>query len=224
MMKLVLATILLLLSVSCADAIPCQSRRGDDGSYWQWRLIDSRRCWYPGHRKLPKTQLQWIRDPRPATVTAVRTPTAAEPPPPPPPVAQSEPLLPVIRMVRSIPYREEPAEPELPPAATPRVVLQPPPYAVIPAVRAEPEPRRVSWLLFPALALIAAGAAMALALIARSGADLAGPVWTALDRAGKAVGAIWEAARYPTARALAKLPLARLRTALTPRSFYTGIT
>jgi hypothetical protein len=30
--------------------------------YWSWREIDGRRCWFIGHRSVPKTMLYWRRN------------------------------------------------------------------------------------------------------------------------------------------------------------------
>jgi hypothetical protein len=49
----------LAASINQAHAIECQtSMRGGD-SYWAWRLIDGRQCWYKGERGMDKSLLHW---------------------------------------------------------------------------------------------------------------------------------------------------------------------
>jgi hypothetical protein len=38
----------------CSAAIPSNSH-----SYWSWRLIDGRKCWYEGKPMLSKSSLEW---------------------------------------------------------------------------------------------------------------------------------------------------------------------
>ena len=48
---------------SSAHAIECRSKKTDT-RYWSWRLIDGRRCWYPGRKKLDNSLLHWPRQPK----------------------------------------------------------------------------------------------------------------------------------------------------------------
>lgn len=51
--------VLALVGASPSDshAIECQARAG--GSGWSWRLIDGKRCWYKGTRRIDKKKLSW---------------------------------------------------------------------------------------------------------------------------------------------------------------------
>lgn len=65
MKKLLLATLLLILSTDGASALTCSTYRSSS-SYSQWRLIDGRKCWYKGKHRIDKAQLHWIKlKPRP---------------------------------------------------------------------------------------------------------------------------------------------------------------
>jgi hypothetical protein len=63
-----------------AKAVECSVARGSHTQgYWSWRLIDGRKCWYPGKTMISKSQLQWPAkvsvqakaDPKPVPVTVV---------------------------------------------------------------------------------------------------------------------------------------------------------
>ena len=56
--KLVLALVWLLASTVAAAAIDCSSR---PILYGSWRLIDGKRCWHHGTRKVDKGNLRWVR-------------------------------------------------------------------------------------------------------------------------------------------------------------------
>jgi hypothetical protein len=43
---------------TAAGALECQAAP-DSRSYWSWRSIDGRRCWYRGHTVKRKSQLEW---------------------------------------------------------------------------------------------------------------------------------------------------------------------
>lgn len=67
-MRFALACLLIffLLPIETASAIQCRTSSAHDGEYWQYRLIDGRRCWYQGERRLAKTKLHWgARGPHP---------------------------------------------------------------------------------------------------------------------------------------------------------------
>lgn len=40
------------------ERIVC-SERPASSKYWSWREIDGRRCWFEGHRSMPKEMLYW---------------------------------------------------------------------------------------------------------------------------------------------------------------------
>jgi len=63
-----------------AKAMECSAARpSSTQSYWSWRLIDGRKCWYAGKTMISKSLLQWPTktsvqakaDPKPARVTVV---------------------------------------------------------------------------------------------------------------------------------------------------------
>ncbi len=47
-----------------AHALQC-AERPDGKSYWTYRIIDGERCWYRGHRRLPKSSLHWPNEQKP---------------------------------------------------------------------------------------------------------------------------------------------------------------
>ncbi len=61
-------------AVECSVARPSHPQ-----GYWSWRLIDGRKCWYPGKTMISKSLLQWPAkvsvqakaDPKPVPVTVV---------------------------------------------------------------------------------------------------------------------------------------------------------
>jgi hypothetical protein len=48
---------------AAAATLACRSSPGSDG-YYQYRLIDNRKCWFRGHTKLEKSALAWKADSR----------------------------------------------------------------------------------------------------------------------------------------------------------------
>jgi hypothetical protein len=58
---IVAATIALsFLSASAASGIDCKPEMPAARSgYWSWRIIDGKRCWYPGRPGMEKANLQW---------------------------------------------------------------------------------------------------------------------------------------------------------------------
>ena len=63
-----------------AKAVECSvARPSHPQGYWSWRLIDGRKCWYPGKTMISKSLLQWPAkvsvqakaDPKPVPVTVV---------------------------------------------------------------------------------------------------------------------------------------------------------
>ena len=154
--SLVVAMLLCTVSSSPAAAIECSARSGQGMS---WRLIDGRRCWYEGRRRIDKRRLHWASATGARSVDVglrggesdIRGP-AAHPPrrrqgPPelagPVEIAATPEPGPVVRMVSTKPisYAEEPA-----PEAAPRVVL-PSPYEPRKIVKpAEPSRACIVWL------------------------------------------------------------------------------
>jgi hypothetical protein len=69
MIKYLLTTAALLISISAAEAkqVACQptaqAAKAGKNIYVQYRLIDGRKCWYPGHKKLAKSMLAWKNNP-----------------------------------------------------------------------------------------------------------------------------------------------------------------
>ena len=66
--------------VANAKAIECSvARPSSTHTYWSWRLIDGRKCWYAGKTMISKSLLQWPSkasvqakaDPKPVPVTVV---------------------------------------------------------------------------------------------------------------------------------------------------------
>src|SRR6478752_9978921 len=82
-----IAVALLLIS-SASSATECQSSPGQDGKWWSWRIVDSKRCWYEGRPGRSKDQLQWAKQSPPPVVTR---PGLGDSPPPAPPVQPLEP-------------------------------------------------------------------------------------------------------------------------------------
>lgn len=37
----------------------CEEKKGSSKHYWSWRIIDGKKCWYPGRPGKPKSELQW---------------------------------------------------------------------------------------------------------------------------------------------------------------------
>lgn len=66
-LRLVLALLvcvaIYLIFIGFAAALECKERP-DGKSYWTYRLVDGERCWYRGHRRLPKSSLHWPDEPK----------------------------------------------------------------------------------------------------------------------------------------------------------------
>jgi len=66
----------------------CSAAQGSHGSWWSYRIIDGRKCWYEGKPGLSKSLLEWRVKISPrarsheelATTTPTATPPAAENP------------------------------------------------------------------------------------------------------------------------------------------------
>jgi hypothetical protein len=54
------AATLLLVSSPAAQAGQCSAEKPPDAqTWWSWRIIDGRKCWYEGKPKISKSLLQW---------------------------------------------------------------------------------------------------------------------------------------------------------------------
>ena len=42
-----------------AAAIECAAEAQSRTAYWSWRIIDGKRCWYPGRPGMSKANLHW---------------------------------------------------------------------------------------------------------------------------------------------------------------------
>jgi hypothetical protein len=60
-MKVSVAAVLVLLAMPSASrgATVCLAEKGTESTYWQWRVIDGKRCWYRGRSRLEKSELAW---------------------------------------------------------------------------------------------------------------------------------------------------------------------
>ena len=59
MTRIVLAMCFTLMLLGSAKAVECKTSRPGANSYWSWRLIDGRQCWYKGMRRMDKSLLHW---------------------------------------------------------------------------------------------------------------------------------------------------------------------
>jgi hypothetical protein len=61
MIRFAIALILTICTLAPAAASTiCQADRAPrTADYWQWRMVDGKKCWYRGHAKLEKSQLRW---------------------------------------------------------------------------------------------------------------------------------------------------------------------
>lgn len=60
MKTLVTAALLAAFTTSAFGATVCKSER-DTQEHWRWRLIEGRKCWYPGRDRRDKALLTWER-------------------------------------------------------------------------------------------------------------------------------------------------------------------
>lgn len=58
-MRVVAAIALVLLVSGTARGEECRATRG--GDRWAWRIVDARKCWYPGRAGMDKRRLHWPR-------------------------------------------------------------------------------------------------------------------------------------------------------------------
>jgi hypothetical protein len=54
----ILALAVLVASCHPVSALDCAAAKSETG-YWSWRMVDGKRCWYPGRGKIDKAQLRW---------------------------------------------------------------------------------------------------------------------------------------------------------------------
>ena len=76
MKRWVIAVLIFVCWSEAAAAIACRSSPGSD-AYYQYRLIDGRKCWFRGHTKLEKSALAWKSENRRHSQTTVSLATAA---------------------------------------------------------------------------------------------------------------------------------------------------
>jgi hypothetical protein len=58
--KVAAAIAAVLMSATFAEAVMlCEETKGSSKHYWSWRIIDGKKCWYPGRPGKPKSELQW---------------------------------------------------------------------------------------------------------------------------------------------------------------------
>ena len=108
-LMLLAVTAMVATSAEPAAAIQCQARKGGDG-YWSWRLVDRRKCWYVGSRRIDKSLLHWttaqaqerLMRERPSP-SRVQPPADSEPPWPP----LEQPDTPPIRIIATRPMHED---------------------------------------------------------------------------------------------------------------------
>ena len=142
-----IAVALLLIS-SGASATECQSSPGNDGKWWSWRIVDSKRCWYQGRPGRSKDQLQWAKQSPPPVVTR---PDPGDSPRPPPPVPPQQPtkIIDTTPKVASSVLMPAPTSEALQTAARPPSLLEPPP---LPAKPTKPSKWWMLLLIIPAIA------------------------------------------------------------------------
>ena len=142
-----IAVALLLIS-SAASATECQSSPGQDGKWWSWRIVDSKRCWYEGRPGRSKDQLHWATQSPPPVVTR---PDPGDSPPPAPPVPPQQPTKTVDAPPKVVSTVSPPALTSKPPqmAAPPSSLPEPPP---LPAKPTKPSKWWMLLLIIPAFA------------------------------------------------------------------------
>lgn len=58
LLAIILVLAMMLLIATKAQALECR-RSPQSGTYWSWRQIAGRKCWYQGRHVMPKSQLHW---------------------------------------------------------------------------------------------------------------------------------------------------------------------
>ncbi len=118
--SLSIAVALLLLS-SAASATECQVSPGQDGKWWSWRIVDSKRCWYEGRPGRSKDQLQWAKQSPPPVVIC---PDPGDSPHPAPPVPPQQPT----EIVDATPKVVSTVSTPMPTSETPQMAARPPSF------------------------------------------------------------------------------------------------
>ena len=63
--NLVAVTIVLSWTTTASSAVECRAELPSGRTdYWSWRIIDGKRCWYPGRPGMSKAKLLWPRSER----------------------------------------------------------------------------------------------------------------------------------------------------------------
>lgn len=58
MFVIIVVLAIMLFAATKAHALECRNSP-QTGTYWSWRQIDGRKCWYQGRHVMPKSQLHW---------------------------------------------------------------------------------------------------------------------------------------------------------------------
>src|SRR5215471_18521229 len=125
-----IAVALLLIS-SAASATECQSSPGHNGTWWSYRIVDSKRCWYQGRPGRSKDLLHWVKQPPPPVVTRTDPDDSPRPVPPVPP-GQSTEIADTPPKVVSTVSRPAPTSEALQTAARPPSLPEPTPLPAKP--------------------------------------------------------------------------------------------
>ena len=75
MKKTLLVALTLVLTPPSASALTCKPAKQGPG-YWSYRIVDGKRCWYPGHTTIAKSRLHWTK----AKAVAIARRSAKRPP------------------------------------------------------------------------------------------------------------------------------------------------
>jgi len=140
MIAILFAALLLPSSAApaaAAEVTPCRESKGLSSTYWSWRLVDGRKCWFAGRASKPKHELAWMvrREP----VPIVSPPVLSEQSPPVDPdddlgaTCCWPDLATLEREVEALrPHPAPPPPMPLPPVPPPPSPVPPPPSAVVP--------------------------------------------------------------------------------------------
>jgi hypothetical protein len=145
--SLSIAVALLLIS-SAASATECRSSPGQDGKWWSWRIVDSKRCWYEGRPGRSKDELQWAKQSPPLIVTRPDPGDSPHPALPVPPQQPTE-IVDTKPKVVSTVSTPMPTSEGLQMAARPPSLPEPPP---LPAKPTKPSKWWMLLLIIPAIA------------------------------------------------------------------------
>jgi hypothetical protein len=68
MLKNLTIAFALTVTIRAATAIECRTEAPSGASeYWSWRIIDGKKCWYPGRPGISKANLYWPKTGEPTT-------------------------------------------------------------------------------------------------------------------------------------------------------------